>query len=277
MYLCLIIKLILGRKFHKSSKTSACNHRRHHKLENVRTLTLGDNQLTGICLWLDEGIEDDADSHLSSAHKSKLLFPNLSALDVSNNKIREIPNAIHELNNLSVLNVSGNPGRYLNCFYPNDVLANKFNDFTDIVELPPQMGLLSKLWNLNTRGCHLQEPLRSMIESKKYKTMDVVGYLKSVLEDARPYARMKLMLVGVQGIGKTSLLEQLRQEGTGSYKKKPPEHWAKRMGNRNIHSRTPRGVNLSTVGVDIGDWTYEKKVKGHGYGPVTFRYLHFYI
>lgn len=52
-----------------------------------------------------------------------------------------------------------------------------------------------------------------MIDSKKYKTMDIVGYLKSVLEDARPYARMKLMIVGVQGIGKTSLLEQLRQEG----------------------------------------------------------------
>lgn len=52
-----------------------------------------------------------------------------------------------------------------------------------------------------------------MIESKKYKTMDIIGYLKSVLEDAKPYARMKLMIVGVQGIGKTSLLEQLRQEG----------------------------------------------------------------
>jgi Cdc6-like AAA superfamily ATPase len=62
-----------------------------------------------------------------------------------------------------------------------------------------------------------------MIDSKKYKTMDVIGYLKSVLEDARPYARMKLMIVGVQGIGKTSLLEQLRQEGLGSYKKKPVE------------------------------------------------------
>lgn len=89
--------------------------------------------------------------------------------------------------------------------------------------MPPQMGLLSRLWNLNTRGCSLQEPLKSMIESNKYKTMDVVGYLKSVLEDAKPYARMKLMIVGVQGIGKTSLLEQLRQEGTGSYKKKPVE------------------------------------------------------
>lgn len=62
-----------------------------------------------------------------------------------------------------------------------------------------------------------------MIDSKKYKTMDIVGYLKSVLEDAKPYARMKLMIVGVQGIGKTSLLDQLRQEGSGSYKKKPVE------------------------------------------------------
>lgn len=77
----------------------------------MRTLTLGDNQLTGICLWFDEGVDDDVE-HMSTAHKSKLLFPNLSALDVSNNRIREIPNAIHELNNLSVFNVSGNPGKY---------------------------------------------------------------------------------------------------------------------------------------------------------------------
>lgn len=90
----------------------------------------------------------------------------------------------------------------------------------ELSELPPQMGLLSRLWNLNMRGCNLHEPLRSMINSKKYKTMDIVGYLKSVLEDAKPYARMKLMIVGVQGIGKTSLLEQLRHEGS---RKKPVE------------------------------------------------------
>lgn len=40
-----------------------------------------------------------------------------------------------------------------------------------------------------------------MIESKKYKTMDIIGYLKSIFEDAQPYTRMKLMVVGVQGIG----------------------------------------------------------------------------
>lgn len=101
------------------------------------------------------------------------------------------------------------------------VFINSTQIFLDVNELPPQMGLLSRLWNLNTRGCPLQEPLKSMIESKKYKTMDIIGYLKSVLEDARPYARMKLMIVGVQGIGKTSLLDQLRQEGTT--RRKPTE------------------------------------------------------
>jgi hypothetical protein len=38
------------------------------------------------------------------------MFPNLSMLDISNNQLREIPNNIHELNNLSVLNISGNLG-----------------------------------------------------------------------------------------------------------------------------------------------------------------------
>lgn len=171
-------------------------------------------------------------------------------LDISNNYLKEIPHSIHELSNLSVLNISGN---------------------IDITELPPHMGLLSRLWNLNTRGCSLQDPLRSMIDSKKYKTMDIIGYLKSVYEDARPYARMKLMVVGVQGIGKTSLLDQLRNEGI-SRNKKPPDHWAKRMGHKNINSKTSRGVNMSTVGVDIGDWICEKKIRGNSqHGCVIFR------
>lgn len=152
--------------------------------------------MTGIHLWMDEGLEEDVDTLVSSAHKSKLLFPNLSALDISNNRIREIPNVIHELSNLAVFNVSGNPGQYSSSYTLNLFIliffCHKYSKYIlDIVELPPRMGLLSKLWNLNVRGCNLQEPLRSMIESKKYKTMDVVGYLKSILEDARPYARMK--------------------------------------------------------------------------------------
>lgn len=239
-----------------------CIHRQHSRLDNLRSLVLSNNQLTTLNLLAEdsfEGIQSfikslaspDPNSKNASKGRSKILFPNLSMLDVSNNIIKDIPPLISELSNLSVLHLSGN-------------LA--------ISRLPPEMGLLSKLWNLNLRGCNLNEPLKSMIESKKYKTMDIIGYLKSILEDSKPYARMKLMVVGLQGIGKTSLLDQLRQEGYGSYRKKPPEHWAKRMGNKNINLRTPKGITLSTVGVDVCDWTYEKKQKGQqSFGPVTFR------
>ncbi|KAJ8934094.1 hypothetical protein NQ318_004975 [Aromia moschata] len=249
-----------GRSVRNSVLHSVCCHRRHLRLDNLRTLILADNQLTRIQLTTDDdgdasSTEDDEIERTSQSGKARLMFPNLSMLDISNNNLKEIPTNINDLSNLSVLNISGNlechPRKHANWHYTNRL-------FLEISELPPQMGLLSRLWNLNTRGTTLQEPLKSMIESKKYKTMDIIGYLKSVLEDAKPYARMKLMIVGVQGIGKTSLLEQLRQEGIT---RKRPEHWAKRMGNKNINIKTSRGTNMSTVGVDIGDWVYEKKNK----------------
>ncbi|KAL3278816.1 hypothetical protein HHI36_016337 [Cryptolaemus montrouzieri] len=230
---------------------SVCSHRRHLRLDNLRTLLIANNQLTRIQLTTDDdgdmlNEEEDLERNISS--KSRLMFPNLSMLDISNNILRDVPTNLNELNNLSVLNISGN---------------------LEITDLPPQMGLLSRLWNLNTRGCSLQDPLKSMIESKKYKTMDIIGYLKSVLEDARAYARMKLMIVGIQGIGKTSLLEQLRQEGIT---RKRPEHWMKRVGNKNVNIKPMRGMNISTVGVDIGDWIFEKKIRNQSsHGPVIFR------
>ena len=75
-----------------------------------------------------------------------------------------------------------------------------------------------------------------MMNSKSYKTADVIGYLRSILENSKTYAKMKLMVVGIQGIGKTSLLEALRQEsGSSGFERKTSEHWAKRMGNKNIN------------------------------------------
>ena len=43
------------------------------------------------------------------------------------------------------------------------------------------------------------------------------------------------------------------------------------MGNKNINMKTGKGVSISTVGVDIGDWTFEKKERGTNQGPVIFR------
>ena len=210
----------------KSGPHPCCTHKKHTRLESLRTLILSDNNLNNIfvhCgvsgsdgsleaksrrLSSNEGVEDmrgnekkkntSERSEKKSSQKSgnsnvihsnslpgdmkavklRIMFPMLSMLDVSNNKITEIPSEVNELSNLSVLNVSGN---------------------SKIVDLPPQMGLLQKLWNLNTRGCNLQEPLATMMSSKSYKTSDVIGYLRSILENSKPYARLKLMVVGIQG------------------------------------------------------------------------------
>ena len=44
------------------------------------------------------------------------------------------------------------------------------------------------------------------------------------------------------GIGKTTLLELLRQEGSTNFRHhRRPEHWARRMGNKNIGLKTSKG------------------------------------
>lgn len=50
------------------------------------------------------------DLMLLGGAKCKLMFPTLSMLDISNNQLKDIPVNIHELTNLSVLNLSGNSG-----------------------------------------------------------------------------------------------------------------------------------------------------------------------
>ena len=111
--------------------------------------------------------------------KSRLLFPALTMLDISNNRLSSIPPSISDLTGLSVLNISGNSGeRWQNIpkIHLIQPASEKFSTivfelliFADISELPPEMGLLGRLWNLNCRGCGLQDPLRSMIDSRKYR------------------------------------------------------------------------------------------------------------
>lgn len=240
-----------------------CTHKLHQRLDNLRSLNLSHNKLKDIQMILaaptahiaNQAKGSHRDSHSaspSSRNRQTLLYPNISALDVSFNSIQRVPEGLSDLKDLSVLNLNGN---------------------ASIASLPSELGLASKLWNLGVNGCNLSEPLKSIVESKAYKTMDIIGYLRSILEEAKPYARMKLMLVGLQGIGKTSLLEQMRHEGSSGFRRRAPEHWTKRMGHTSRSNlKNQKGVNLSTVGVDIHDWVYQKRTPRNqpSYGPVSF-------
>ncbi|VDN03509.1 unnamed protein product [Thelazia callipaeda] len=240
---------------------NACPHKQHARLESLRTLYLSNNKLMEIPLFapksklaLSPKKKQRESRQKNSEIKRHVLFPTLTTLDISNNCVSSVPAALSNLVSLSVLNLSGNSG---------------------IEILPAELGLLSKLWNLSLKGCQLRDPLRNMVHIENYKTVDLIAYLKSVLEDSRPYTRLKLMIVGVQGIGKTSLLQQIRLEGTVGKRSPQNDSWSKRMGHTSgsCGDRTAKGVNISTVGVDIAEWTFEpKKTKGEAsFGPLTFR------
>lgn len=90
---------------------SVCSHRRHLRMDSLRTLVLSDNLLTKIQLTTDDSdiavAESDRDTDWNIVTKSKLIFPNLTLLNLSNNILKKIPESIKDLSNLSVLNISG--------------------------------------------------------------------------------------------------------------------------------------------------------------------------
>ena len=165
----------------------------------------------------------------------QLYFPHVTLLDLSNNKIESIPLSIAHHAQLAELKISNN----------------------SIRELPSEMGLMKKLWFLDFSGCPVETTLSSLLGDKAKKTASVLGYLKSVHEEATTFNRMKLMFVGVQGIGKTTLLTQLRRE-EGCKLPTTGCHWTQRMHSK-VKNTDHKGENISTVGVDIGDLVIRRK------------------
>lgn len=76
---------------------------------------------------------------------------------------------------------------------------------------------------------------------------------------------MKLMIVGQANIGKTTLLAALRREGKSN---NPFRHFGQRVYNTPTAGDSRTGDTVSTVGVDIGDLTFERR---SGKGKVTFK------
>ena len=174
---------------------------------------------------------------------AKLIYPNLTHLDISSNRIRKLPSTLSLLDHLSYLNASSN---------------------SKLTRVSPSIGLLTKLWNFDLKNCSIitDPPMLDTLVKQRIKTSDLLGYLKSILEHSRPYNRVKLMLVGVQAIGKTSLLSKLREEGVqkGS---QPSSSWNERTnasnsGGSSSSNSSASSPNISTVGIDINEWVYEK-------------------
>uniref|UniRef100_A0A1I7XMP7 Roc domain-containing protein n=1 Tax=Heterorhabditis bacteriophora TaxID=37862 RepID=A0A1I7XMP7_HETBA len=199
---------------HQTSDTQleeACLHKRHDTLEWLKTFNVSGNQLNlfQVCI------------------NGKILFPGLTTLDLSYNNLKMVPSNLSRISGLSVLNLSDNK---------------------DIHELPPELGMLSRLWSLSVKGCQLKDPLDSMVNMENCKTVEIVAYLKTILEESKTYRHLRLLILGEDGVGKSLLWESLRGEAI-----------QKRHASQ-------------TENVRIAEWKFEaKRSKGEtSSGPVGF-------
>ena len=155
----------------------------------------------------------------------------LSVLDLSYNRLKTLPDSA-EAPNLKELNISNNQLRAVPpcvCSFVSLITLNIANN-SEILTLPSELARLKKILNLHLDGLiDLNDPPRSVRTS----TDACMTYLKSRLLSARGYYRMKLMLVGKQNMGKSTIVARLQGRDIG---------------------------DESTVGVDVSEWkcTYKK-------------------
>ncbi|RDD43578.1 Leucine-rich repeat serine/threonine-protein kinase 1 [Trichoplax sp. H2] len=236
-----------------------CRHRRHDCLIQLKTLDVSCNQLSDLDLLLED-VPDKNEETLKRFHEDligdtskefvKTIYPSLKSLDISNNNLKFVPKGIPYLSNLGSLNLSSN---------------------ISIVSLPPEMGLLTKLWELSMDGLRLHDPPPSIMEQKKAKV--ITGYLLSRLQKSKPYRRMKLMFVGLQNIGKTSLLQRIKY-GSKKSSKANQSDWVNRLSSNNqreVHKQKKflrKRLSISTVGVDVGEWVCNRKTSFYKFGSL---------
>lgn len=88
------------------------------------------------------------------------VFPNLISLTLGGNKLEYLTDELGKLTKLGSLDVSNNP-------------------LTKSPRLPPSIGMLGELWDLNVKGLNLVDPPPSVLEKR---TKAITGYLLSVLD-----------------------------------------------------------------------------------------------
>lgn len=201
----------------------------------MRKLCLQDNELTSIPSYLLE-LRNLCElilarNKLTSLPECELWSSSLITLDISQNSIVSLPANIRAAR-IRNLNLASNELSSVPLCICN-FLTLQFLDLSgnkEIQILPIQMGRLNELIELNLTGLKkLRDPPKDVINNTK----QCIQYLSNKLFCLKPFYRIKLLLVGMQNRGKTTLAAKLQGRECG---------------------------NESTVGVDISEWEYKPTI-----------------
>lgn len=156
--------------------------------------------------------------------------PSLTTLNLAFNSLTSFPDAIEapSMMNLSLAHNHFQRVPKSICSF-SSLQSLDLSDNQDILALPAEMGRLAHLFNLNlTNLKDLHDPPKAVQGDAR----DCIRYLNQKLQNASRFYRMKLMLVGYAERGKSTIVAALQGE---KYDGKPSSR---------------------TVGVDVSDWSY---------------------
>ncbi|XP_065658511.1 leucine-rich repeat-containing protein 40-like [Hydra vulgaris] len=171
------------------------------KLPMLRNLNLSSNKLKhlpDVKEWSQYFTTLSLDNNLLESFPTNVEQVPIKHLYISNNKLASIPEGICNLKYLETLKICGN---------------------VNIHALPLNMGNLTKLTLLDKTGLKINSP--PAIKNLN-KTEDIMRYLIALKRAAEPYYTMKLMIVGFEAQGKTTLLKRL-QDNTSYNENQPTE------------------------------------------------------
>ena len=171
-------------------------------------------------------------------------WPVMDRLNLQDNELERIPSNIGDLDTLSSLNVDGNRA---------------------ISILPASFGQLKRLWEFprqNLPNLELDPAL------KLSRVRDIVSYMHDRHENAAPYYRIRMLVVGRACQGKTTLLRQLTgmSFNRGGDETRPGERvgmvGSQRMKVPGRKQSVAATTQLSTVGVSVSDWKCYRRIRG---------------
>ncbi|XP_065648792.1 leucine-rich repeat serine/threonine-protein kinase 1 isoform X2 [Hydra vulgaris] len=231
------VKRQVNKRVSLPNESFFCQHRRHRQLNELCNLDLSQNCLENINLFVLNTLSMDPHAH----SQTDVFCKNLKNLDISSNRLTSLPNGIGKLKKMESL------------------VANQ----NQIISLPSELGLCSDIYALQVdNGSLKQLPKNITDDYERKKIKPLIRHLKSLHDKALPFPNIKLMLVGVHGIGKTTLLMSLRKKGSGNYQHADHKsHFTERIMEKDSHNKGGNKAKscLSTVGVDVCDWEYGKK------------------
>lgn len=190
-------------------------------------------------LWLDSNL-------LSYLPQNFSMLANLVTLSLNDNPFRRFPSQISSLTSLTELLMNECLIDDIDPGIGNLLSLKKFSLRNNrLRSLPQTIGRLTNLVSLDLTGnLELTSPPPETVKSG---TQAIVGFLHDLLVDSRPSYRMKLMIVGQEAVGKSSLLRSIMKKKKGT----TVSVFGTKRGNK----------NLSTDGIDIEQW--DRKIKMH--------------